>query len=98
MLIYNDNSFLVFAFPEEVMAEYEQDKSIHKPAGYTALIERYDLDVISNWHKSLAADSGIHRVNSKAGVIQVFGHFHAEYPPPTTTARRALERSIQALI
>lgn len=70
MLIYNDNSFLVIAFPEEVMAEYEQDKSIHKPAGYTALIERYDLDGISNWHKSLVTDSGIHRINSKAGVIE----------------------------
>lgn len=52
------------------MAEYEQNKSIHKPAGYTALIERYDLDVISNWHKSLVTASGIHRVNSKAGVIE----------------------------
>ncbi|CAB1070660.1 cell filamentation protein Fic [Alkalispirochaeta odontotermitis] len=52
------------------MAEYKQDKPIQKPAGYTALIERYDLDVISNWHKSLVTARGIHRVNAKAGVIE----------------------------
>jgi Fic family protein len=48
----------------------KRDKSIHRPAGYAALIERYDLDVIPNWHKSLVTASGIHRVNANKGVIE----------------------------
>lgn len=52
------------------MFENDQKKLIYRPAGYAALIERYDLDVIPNWHKSLVATSGIHRVNSSAGVIE----------------------------
>lgn len=52
------------------MAENLQDKSTYRPAGYVALIERYDLDVIPNWHKSLVAASGIHRVNSNEGIIE----------------------------
>ena len=55
---------------EEAMAESEQNKSTHRPAGYAALIKRYDLDVIPNWHKSLVAASGIHRVNSNEGIIE----------------------------
>ena len=43
------------------MTEINQDKSKYRPAGYAALIERYDLDVIPNWHKSLVTASGIHR-------------------------------------
>jgi len=35
---------MVIVFPEETMAENEQDKSICRPAGYATLIERYDLD------------------------------------------------------
>jgi len=52
------------------MVENEQDKSIYRPAGYAALIERYDLDVIPNWHKSLVIASGIHRINSNEGIIE----------------------------
>ena len=52
------------------MAENEQDKSIHRPAGYAALIERYDLDVIPNWHKSVVTASGIHRVNANKGITE----------------------------
>ena len=52
------------------MVESEQDISTCRLAGYALLIERYDLDVIPNWHKSLVATSGIHRINSKEGVIE----------------------------
>jgi hypothetical protein len=47
-----------------------QDKSMFGPAGYAALIERYGLDVIPNWHKSLVAASGIHRIDISEGVIE----------------------------
>ena len=57
------------------MVENERDESKHRPAGYAALIKRYDLDVIPNWHKSLVTASGIHRVNSNEGVIEEV------YPP-----------------
>lgn len=52
------------------MVENDQDKSIYRPAGYAALIERYDLDVIPNWHKSLVTASGIHRIDSSESVIE----------------------------
>jgi hypothetical protein len=52
------------------MVENDQDKSTYRLAGYAALIERYDLDVIPNWHKSLVTASGIHRINSSGGVIE----------------------------
>ena len=51
------------------MAENNQDKSIHKPAGYAALIGRYDLDVIPNWHSSFVATTGTHRIDSTGDVI-----------------------------
>jgi len=52
------------------MAENDQDKSTHRLAGYAALIERCDLDVIPNWHRSFVATSGTHRVYSTGGVIE----------------------------
>ena len=52
------------------MVENDQDKPTYSPAGYAALIERYGLDVIPNWHKSLVTASGIHRINSREGVIE----------------------------
>ena len=52
------------------MAETDQDKSTYRPARYAALIERYDLDVIPNWHKSMVTASGIHRIDSSKGVIE----------------------------
>ncbi len=52
------------------MVENDQDKSTYRLAGYAALIERYDLDVIPNWHKSLVTASGIHRMDSSEGVIE----------------------------
>lgn len=57
------------------MAEPNQNKSIDRLAGYAALIERYDLDTIPNWHKSLVTTSGIHRIDSIGGVVEEI------YPP-----------------
>lgn len=51
------------------MAENNQDKSTHRPAGYAALIGRYDLDVIPNWHSSFVATTGTHRIDSTGDMI-----------------------------
>ncbi len=52
------------------MIQKEQDKTLYKPAGYAALVEQYDLDVIPNWHSSLVTSSGTHRINTKDGVLE----------------------------
>jgi len=77
MLKYNDNSCVVIIFPEEAMVEndQDQDRSTDRLAGYAALIERYDLDVIPNWHRSLVTTSGIHRIDSSGGIVEEV------YPP-----------------
>ena len=49
------------------MIETDQEKLTFRPAGYAALIERYGLDVIPNWHTSRVMTSGTHRVDSRAG-------------------------------
>jgi len=46
------------------MAENHPDRSAYRLAGYAALIERYDLDVIPNWHRSLVTTGGIRRIDS----------------------------------
>ena len=57
------------------MVENGQEQATLRLAGYAALIELYGLDVIPNWHKSLVATSGIHRVDSTGDVIEEV------YPP-----------------
>ncbi len=57
------------------MAENDKNKSTYRLAGYAALIERYDLDVIPNWHRSLVTTAGIHRIDSSGSVIEEI------YPP-----------------
>jgi hypothetical protein len=57
------------------MAEYDQNKSTDRLAGYAALIERYNLDVIPNWHRSLVTTSGVHRIDSSGHVVEEI------YPP-----------------
>jgi len=52
------------------VAENDQDNPTYRLVGYAALIGRYDLDVIPNWHKSLVATSGIHRIGSSGGIIE----------------------------
>jgi hypothetical protein len=69
MVNYNNNSSFKSVFPAKAMVENDQDKSTYSLAGYAALIQRYDLEVIPNWHKSLVTASGIHRIDSSQGVI-----------------------------
>ncbi len=45
------------------MAEQDRIQVKHRLAGYAALIEQYDLDVIPNWHTSLVATSGTRRID-----------------------------------
>ncbi len=57
------------------MVEKDQDRSTCRLAGYAALIDRYGLDVIPNWHRSLVTTSGIHRIDSSGGIVEEV------YPP-----------------
>jgi len=52
------------------MADNNQDASTHRPAGYAALIGRYELDVIPNCHRSFVTTSGTHLIDSTGGVIE----------------------------
>lgn len=52
------------------MAKYHQNQSLYRLAGYAALIEQYDLDVIPNWHTSMVTIRGIHRIDSLGGIIK----------------------------
>ncbi|MFA7621412.1 MAG: hypothetical protein WCY56_06140 [Aminobacteriaceae bacterium] len=45
-------------------------RSRHTPAGYAALIERYGVDVVPNWHISLVAEGGSRRLTSHDGVVE----------------------------
>ena len=57
------------------MAKNDQEQATLRLAGYAALIEQYGLDAIPNWHRSLVATSGIHRIDSTGEVIKEV------YPP-----------------
>jgi hypothetical protein len=52
------------------MVEKDKEKSVYRYAGYAALVKRYDLDVIPNWHNSLVTTSGIHRIDIRRGIIE----------------------------
>ena len=52
------------------MTETVQEQATLRPAGYAAIIERYSLDVIPNWHRSLVTTSGIRRIDSTGAVIE----------------------------
>jgi hypothetical protein len=66
------------------MEKKVSDKSTHRPAGYMALIERNDLDVIPNWHRSFVATTGIHRIHSTEGVVEEI--YPSKYWPGETLA------------
>ncbi len=51
------------------MTKNGQNRATLRPAGYAALVERYALEVIPNWHKSMIAARGMHRVESTGGVV-----------------------------
>ncbi len=76
-LICIKNSCLVIVFPGELMVENRQ--GTYRLAGYAALIERYDLEVIPNWHRSLVVDSGVHRIDSSRGGVEEI--YPAKYWP-----------------
>ena len=40
-----------------------------RPAGYSALVERFDLDVIPNWHTSHVLLRGVHRRDSDGSTV-----------------------------
>ncbi len=52
------------------MADNDQEQQKLRLAGYVALIDRYALEVIPNWHKSLVSTSAIHRIDSTGGFIE----------------------------
>ncbi len=60
----------VIVFLVDAMAQSSQEQIASRPTGYAALIERYGLHVIPNWHRSLVATRGTHRIDSIRGVIQ----------------------------
>ncbi|MBT7068022.1 MAG: Fic family protein [Verrucomicrobia bacterium] len=51
-------------------------------AGYGALIERFGLDALPNWHRSLVAPGNTHRVDTIAGVTEEV--YPARYWPGDT--------------
>jgi len=52
------------------MAQNNQEQATLRLAGYAALIERYALEVIPNWHRSQVSTGGIHRIDSAGDVIK----------------------------
>ena len=52
------------------MVGNNQDKSTPRLAGYAALVERYGLEIIPNWHKSFVAVTGTHQIYSSRGLIE----------------------------
>ena len=64
------------------MADKAQELAALRPAGYAAIVERYALDVIPNWHTSLVATTGIHRTDSTGGVVEEV--FPVKYWPGDT--------------
>lgn len=47
-----------------------REQSTSRLAGYAALIERYGVEVIPNWHTSRVAVNGVHRIGSRAGIVE----------------------------
>ncbi len=55
------------------MAENTQNRGTLRKAGYAALIERYELNVIPNWHTSWVAPGGMRKVtSSERGVEEIY--------------------------
>ncbi|MBW2700857.1 MAG: Fic family protein [Deltaproteobacteria bacterium] len=50
------------------MVENDQNSSSNRLVGYSALIERYRLELVPNWHKSFVATSATHRISLSDGV------------------------------
>lgn len=52
------------------MIEHGLERSTSRTAGYAALVERYGVDVIPNWHTSRVATGGGRRVESHGGIVE----------------------------
>ncbi|MBN1257383.1 MAG: Fic family protein [Planctomycetes bacterium] len=52
------------------MSKSNVDSSIRRPAGYTELIDRFNLQVIPNWHKSYVTSKGKHQIETAGGVVE----------------------------
>lgn len=52
------------------MAANDLQDSGLRPAGYAALIERFGLQVIPNWHESLVATTATHRIDTTSEVVR----------------------------
>jgi len=61
------------------MANKDLEATSSRPAGYGALIARYGLETIENWHKSSVATSGTHRVDSLGDTVDEI--YPAKYWP-----------------
>ncbi len=64
------------------MNEHDLQRTKARPAGYQALIARYALDVIPNWHRSFVANSGPHRTDTTLGITEAV--YPAKYWPGDT--------------
>lgn len=51
------------------MLDHLTDRSTIRPAGYAALLQRYRLEVIPNWHTSFVAISGPHRLEVRGDTV-----------------------------
>ncbi len=54
------------------MSEHDLDLTRARPAGYEALIARYELAVVQNWHRSFVATGGPHRIETTSGITEEF--------------------------
>lgn len=52
------------------MAGREREEGELRPAGYAELINRYDLEVIPNWHLSYVTSGAIRRVTETRGMVK----------------------------
>ena len=64
------------------MNEHDLEATSARPAGYQALIARFDLDAIPNWHQSFVAAGNFHRIETTAGMTEEV--YPAKYWPGNT--------------
>jgi hypothetical protein len=64
------------------MIEHDLRATGTRPAGYSALIARFQLDVIPNWHQSDVAPGNTHRIATTAGMTEEV--YPARYWPGDT--------------
>ncbi len=52
------------------MTAKNRDTSTLRLAGYSELVERYNLEPIPNWHKSFVATKTVHQIGSSRGIVR----------------------------